>query len=308
VYRQAGLGEGGNSELRRFGPTGQSLGVIGPPARYGIVRVMRDGTRLTVDRHDGGDPPHLHVVDIARGVFTRLNPDASQDMSAAPRGDHVIAYSYHPDDESRTGIPGRDIYLRPASGVGDPVPLVASDRMKHANDWSPDDQFLLYVEHVPGRAQDLMLARRDGGSPVVFLSTETDESNAQFSPDGKWVVYQSNEAGQADIYVRDFVADQTPAHGLQKIKISAAGGRNPRWHGGSIYFLQGTSLMRVTVQPGTPFQVSAAQLVMELRPSGLFPYDVLPDGGFIVNSVVETAVQSAPPMPVVLNWRSWLKK
>jgi hypothetical protein len=121
-------------------------------------------------------------------------------------------------------------------------------------------------------------------------------------------VYQSNEAGQADIYVRDFVADQTPAHGLQKIKISAAGGRNPRWHGGSIYFLQGTSLMRVTVQPGTPFQVSAAQLVMELRPSGLFPYDVLPDGGFIVNSVVETAVQSAPPMRVVLNWRSWLKK
>ena len=192
------------SELIRFDRKGLVLGKIGPPARYDGVTALEDGARLAISRSDGPEPQHTHIVELARGVFSRLNPGTASDYASAPAPDHTLAYTSSPEGVSR------DLYVRAANGVGEARLLVSSDHVKHANDWSPDGRFLIYDEHVLGRAQDLLLVRRDGGAPIPFLATDADETFAQFSPDGKWLAYRSTESGRPEVYVRDFAPDRTP--------------------------------------------------------------------------------------------------
>ena len=300
LYRPVAADDAQQSELTRFSRTGAVLGTVGPAAEYGEVNLV-DAGRLVISRTDGNQLGHIHVVDIARGVFTRLSPGDPGDYSAAPSPDGAIAYSYSP-----TGVP-RDLYVRAANGVGDARVLVSSPTVKHANDWSPDGRFLIYDDHVPGRAQDLLLVARDGGTPIPFLQTTADETFGQFSPDGKWIAYKSTESARQEVYVRDFAPDRTPAHGTEKVQISIAGGDKPRWSpdGRELFFLQGATLMAVSVRPGKPFVVSRPVALFDLRPISFFPYDVMPDGSFIVNQAVAPLRDTpAPPLRVLLNWQS----
>jgi Tol biopolymer transport system component len=302
-YREAGDEADALSELVRYDRSGRILEKIGPPAVYSDVNVVGPG-RLAVGRVDRGEPSHLRVVDIARGVFSRLSPGNNADFAAAPAPDDTIAYTFSPDGISR------DIYVRAANGVGEARRLVASESVKHPNDWTPDGRFLMYDEHTPRRAQDLLLVPKEGGESMPFLTTDADETFAQFSPDGKWVAYSSTESSRAEIYVRDFAPDRTPAYGTAKVQISVNGGEKPRWSPGGreIYFLQGNTMMAVPVQPGTPFQAGTARALFDTRPASYVPYDVMPDGTFIVNTRVESRATAARPLRVMLNWPSTLKK
>jgi len=221
----------------------------------------------------------------------------------APSVDDRIAYTYSPEAESR------DLYVRAANGAGEARELVKSDAVKHANDWSPDGRFLIYDEHVPGRAQDLMIVGRDGGAPTPFLATDSDETVAQFSPDGRWVAYRSTESGPAEVYIRDFAPERSPAHGTEKVKVSVDGGDKPRWsrNGQELYFLQGRTLMAVPVRTTPSLEVGVAVALFETRPTSYHPYDVLPDGTFIVNTLVTAPGSAAPPIRVLLNWRSTIR-
>jgi Tol biopolymer transport system component len=188
--------------------------------------------------------------------------------------------------------------------------LVASPYDKHANDWSPDGQFLMYDEHVAGRAQDLLLIRRDGGAPIPFLTTEADETFGQFSRDGKWIAYRSTESSRSEVFVRDFRPERTPPYGAEKIQISVAGGDKPRWSrdGREIFFLQGTSLMAVPFKTGTPPTVGVPVKLFEFRPNSFVPYDVMPDGSFIVNVQTESAQPVPAALRVMVNWEAMLSK
>ena len=137
LFRPVGNDDGVQSELLRFDRSGKVVQKIGPAANYGDISGLADGARLAVVRFDPGEEGHLHIVDLARGVFSRLTPGARYDYASAPAPDHTVAYTYSPEGVSR------DIYVRAANGVGDARLLVASDTLKHANDWSPDGRFLL---------------------------------------------------------------------------------------------------------------------------------------------------------------------
>lgn len=63
--------------------------------------------------------------------------------------------------------------------------------------------------------------------PIPFERTEFDEQTAVFSPDGKWVAYQSDESGKDEIYVKPFSLGQTGRG--SRWQISTAGGTEPRW-------------------------------------------------------------------------------
>jgi Tol biopolymer transport system component len=287
------------SELLRVDRSGREIASFGPAADYGVLNVLADGQRVAVGRQDRCDSVvHIHVLDLARGAFTRLSPGAQSDAGPAGSADHQIAYTFSPDGESR------DLYVRDANGVGDPRRIATSDTMKHANDWSPDGRFLIYDDHVPGRAQDLVVVDKDGGAPRAFLATAADETYGQFSPNGQWIAYRSNESGRNEVYVRDFAPDRTPVYGSQKVQISVNGGDKPRWSptGGEIYFLQGSKMMVVSVRPGTTWQVGAEQSLFDVRPKSYAPFDLLPDGTFIINSRLEGAGAPVPPMRVLLDW------
>lgn len=113
------------------------------------------------------------------------------------------------------------------------------------------------------------------------------------------------------MYVRDFAPNQTPPYGTERVQISVDGGDKPRWSndGRSIYFLLRNSLMQVSVQTtGSSLQAGVPVTLFDTRPQSYVPYDVLVDGTFIVNQLVETPDALIPPIRVLMHWQSRLKK
>ena len=141
--------------------------------------------------------------------------------------------------------------------------------------------------------------------PRVFLSTNFTETGAHFSPDGRWVSYQSNESGRNEIYARPF-----PGPGGQW-QISTAGGINARWRhdGKELYYIAPDGqLMAVpiatqgaTLEPGTPVALFQSRSTLGGNTGARAQYAVAPDGRFLIN--VTTGDATSSPITLLLNWK-----
>jgi eukaryotic-like serine/threonine-protein kinase len=238
-----------------------------------------------------------------------VNPGDTREYDpAAISPDGRVAFSYMPG-----GALG-DIYLRLANGAGVPEPLVKSVTQKHPNHWSLDGRFLIYDDHTTQK-QDLWIVPMSGDShkPVPFLVTPADETSAQFSPDTKWVAYSSDESGRREVYVQGFVPDRVPAAGVGKWQISTAGGDKPRWRrdGKEIYYIAPDGkMMAVPIKSAaTTFEPGVLAIpLFDTHVTGFVPYDVAPDGRFLLNTLLEDTTPNSSPIGVVLNWTAALKK
>jgi dipeptidyl aminopeptidase/acylaminoacyl peptidase len=145
-----------------------------------------------------------------------------------------------------------------------------------------------------------------GRKPFAFLQTQATETNAQISPDGKWVAYESDESGRNEVYVTPF-----PGPG-SKWQVSVSGGSRPRWRRDAkeiFYLAQDAKLMAAEIRPlGTSLEIGTVRPLFQVRPS--FPgnvYDVTGDGKrFLVNST--TMDEIVTPINLVVNWPAALKK
>ena len=116
------------------------------------------------------------------------------------------------------------IYRKPADGTGKEELLLGGGINNHPFDWSRDGKFIVYETTGGTTGDDLRLLPMEGDhKPVPYLQTPFNEGDAQFSPDGRWMAYASNESGQPQVYVQAI-----PASGA-KWQISPAGGVQPRW-------------------------------------------------------------------------------
>jgi Tol biopolymer transport system component len=106
--------------------------------------------------------------------------------------------------------------------------LLESNLEKSPESWSPDGRFLLYSAFDPTTRQDLWVLPLDGErKPFVFLKTPSSERNGQFSPDGRWIAYTSDESGRGEVYVAPFggaSATSGSADG-QRFLLNALGGQ-----------------------------------------------------------------------------------
>jgi hypothetical protein len=172
---------------------------------------------------------------------------------------------------------------------------------------SSDDQFLLYFSVGPKTATDIwVLPLKGGGKPFPFLNTSFAEVWGQFSSDGRWVAYQSNESGQWEVYVRPF-----PGPGGQWL-ISTAGGVYPRWafDGKELYYIDPTGkLMAAPIAArGSVPDVGTPVALFQTRILGgganmigrNQQYDVAPDGRFLINVLNDEALSSS--LTMLLNW------
>jgi Tol biopolymer transport system component len=193
VFQQSGSFNAQN-RLLWFDRQGKPAGQAGPPGPYGSVSLSPDGKFAVIGIfNDSGLYLHNVSVDLARGVFTRINPGDTIEYAGTASPDGRVAFSY-----TRNGAAG-DIYIRSASGAGEPEPLVVSKTMKHPNDWSRDGHWILYDEHGSQTRQDLVVVSASGGKPIPFLATAADESPGAFSPDTHWIAYSSDESGRHEI-------------------------------------------------------------------------------------------------------------
>jgi eukaryotic-like serine/threonine-protein kinase len=296
------------NRLLWFDRQGKPAGQLGPPGPYSAVSFSPDGKFAVIGAsNESGVYARNLAVDLARGVFTRINPgDTIEYAGNAISPDGRVAFTY-----TRNSAPG-DIYIRSASGAGEPEPLVVSPLMKHPLDWSRDGRWILYDEHGTQK-QDLVVVSASGGKPIPFLATPADESPAAFSPDTRWIAYGSDESGRREIYVQGFVPDHIPAAGILKVQISTAGGDKPHWRrdGKEIYYLapDGKMMAVPVTSTATTFKPGVAvPLFQAPRLVGYMPYDVSPDDRFLFAAAAEETPNRISPITVVLNWWSMLKK
>ena len=173
------------------------------------------------------------------------------------------------------GRSGRfDLYEKNADGSGEERLLVSSDQNKYPTSASPDGRFLLFASNGPNGQDDLWVLPLDGErKPFVFLNTEAHETQGQFSPNQRWITYQSMTSGIPHVFVRPFspaARSAAGATGSQWI-ISANGGSFPRWSANGkrlFYVAMNSELMAVDVQTGISFGHGASQRLFGTVPPG----------------------------------------
>src|SRR6266566_6104660 len=167
-----------------------------------------------------------------RGMYPRGSPSTRRTIGGpvwAPDGNRVAFNS------NRKG--GDNLYSKLSNVAGADELLLESDQTKSPNDWSSDGRFLLFSSRDPQTAVDLWVLPLSGDKkPFPFLKTPFDEVHGQFSPDGKWIAYESNESGRSEIYVQPF-----PVAG-GRVQISNEGGVEPVWSrdGRKIFYRSGS--------------------------------------------------------------------
>ena len=199
-----------------------------------------------------------------------------------------------------------------ASGVGEEEILL--DGINFPNDWSPDGRFILFIRRGEKTRGDVWVLPLFGDRQEYhLLNSAFDERNVQFSPNGRWLAYASDESGSYELYVRPFTADGKV--GGDKKRISTNGGMQPKWRGDGqelFYIAEDGQLMSVAVKTGElEFEYSAAKALFKTRMqarSRLFhEYDVTTDGQrFLIGTLIGES--KATPATVILNWTADLNK
>jgi Tol biopolymer transport system component len=174
--------------------------------------------------------------------------------------------------------------------------------------WSPDGQMLAYFEVNPDTQRDIWVLRMGDRKAQPFLRTRFDEAVPQFSPDGRWLAYISNESGRYEIYVQAF-----PGPG-GKWQISTEGGTEPAWNrnGHELFYRSGDKMMAVDIATLPSFSVGKPKILFEgrydLAPFPSTNYDVSPDGQRFLMVKPSEQEAAATQIIVVQNWFEELKQ
>jgi eukaryotic-like serine/threonine-protein kinase len=215
-------------EMNREGRQIQLIAPLGLSLNLGL---SPDGRKLILAQ-DIDNNLDLWLYDTARGTRSRFTSSPAADGVPvwSPTGTQVAFASW------RSGI--SDIYLAPANGTGPEQLFVHTSAPKYPCDWSRDGRQLLYETETSASGWDLWLVpvsdQLTAGPPSALLTSEFNERDGRFSPDGKWVAYVSNETGREEVYVR------TVAAGGTKLQVSTGGGFKPEWNRkrlGELYFV-----------------------------------------------------------------------
>ena len=289
-------------EVALVNPKGEKLNSFGELELFNRARLSRDARKVALDLYDiSSRNADVWLQEVQRGVRTRFTFDAAVDWLPvwSPDGASIVFSS------QRNG-PG-DLYKKSASGASNEELLYQSSYNKAATDWSTDGKFLLFnVLGDPKNKTDIWILPMNGeGKPSPFLQTEYSESNARFSPDRKWIAYQSDASGKNEIYVRPF-----PGPGAQW-QVSASGGTFPTWNrsGREIFFLNGSKIMSAEVNGnGSTFETGKVKLYFDPQiVGGITVYDISDDGQKILLGITK-AQRITEPMTLVINWPAEARK
>jgi serine/threonine-protein kinase len=276
---------------------GREEAIAAPARGYTYPRLSPDGRRVAIDVRDEGID--IWVLGLAGETLTRLTFDPAQDEYPVwTRDGRQILFASFRDK-------AWGVFAQSADGSGATQRVGTAAEEIDPLSLSPDGRTL--VARVGGDVVTLPLGGASDVQPL--LATPFREVNADISPDGRWVAYQSNESGRDEIYVRPFPA---VASGLWQ--ISNGGGTHPVWgsSGRELFYVAAPALMSAPIQPGPRFASGNPQVVIKDAADSYWlsavgrSYDVSPDGERFLMLKEET--QTSAAIQVVRNWRGELNR
>jgi serine/threonine-protein kinase len=284
--------------------TGRAEPVDLVPGSYFDVAMSPDGRRAAVVSVGNGGTD-IWVYDFGRKTFTRLTFGGSH---RTPVWSHDGTYVYYvalaPDGSSNS------IVRKVSDGSREEEVLLTLKLNAFLRDVSEDGHLLLIDHNVNGSSKSEIstVAVQKDAKPVPLIATQFDDYVAKWSPDRRWVAYQSNESGRMEVYVREATGQGG------RWQISTLGGEEPRWSvdGRELYYRADTQMMVAAIEPGSTFRNGSPQLLFDglynLRSESNVSYDIdQKSGRFLTIRVAEDAAQMTT-IRLALDWTSQLAR
>jgi serine/threonine-protein kinase len=287
---------GRTEELVWVGRHGEATSAGMAPGGYRWPRLSPDGRRLAV--WSGGTRQPISVIDLASGARSLLADFRSGEPVWFRDGSRVV---------TSAPVAGTQYALLSQRSDGSRAPdtLLAASRLEAwPTDVSPGDSLLLYYGNAPGETQDIF---------VLDLRTKTsrrltlpgDQRGARFSPDGRWIAFQSVDGARQEVVVMPWPALD------ERHVVSTEGGVEPVWSrdGRELYFRIGGRVFAVKVTPGAtwsaapPAELFRGPFASDL--GGDQSYDVAPDGRFLM---LRFAGGARPQIRVIEHWAAELER
>jgi eukaryotic-like serine/threonine-protein kinase len=283
---------------------GAILGTVGKPGNYFSPRISHDGRRIAYDLSEATtDTGDIWCLDLARDIATRLTFDPRNESSPnwSPDDRRILFYADFPGHA--------DMFTIAADGAGGAEPMLSNEATNLPNDWSRDGKSILVQSNqaTSMKSTDLLLYTPGEKAARPWLATPFTEKQAQFSPNGRWVAYDSDESGRSEVYVRGFA----PPGG--KWRVSSDGGDSAVWSrdGKELFYVSLDSrLMSVPLGPGPEFGGGTPVPLFTipgniLHISVVTQYDVAPDGRrFLMN--IDVPSEASRLVTLVTNWPTLL--
>jgi len=272
---------------------GRELGRLGDPAVVRGLRISPDGARAAVDIEDRRTgTSDIWVFEVARAVSTRLHFDSVDENNPVwfPDGARLV---YRSD---KKGPP--DIYEITVGVPGSERPFLEQVGVQQPEDLSKDGRNLVYVNQAQSGLWNIWLMPiQAGGRAFPWLSSRFNETSPRFSPDGRWIAFESNESGTPEIYAA--LTDGA----REKRRVSPAGGRQPRWRGDGkelFYVAPDGFVVAVPMTSGALLEAGSPAPLFRVEPE-IQNYDVSSDGArFLVSAPLDKLGES--PIRVIVNW------
>ena len=284
---------------------GTVLRAIGQPetGNNGSPELSRDDRSVVVFSQRGGEND-IWLIELERNLARRITdgPPADAHPLWDPDGQHVVFFS------ARFGRRGP---VRQSVMDGKAGSLLSTEERGVALSWARDRRYILLRREGEKTGVDLV-AVSTLGEPreVAVTQTSGDETEGQFSPDGKWVAFVSNESDRSEVFVQSF----PEARG--RTQVSTAGGTQVRWSsdGKEIFYIApDRKMMAASIAPGgeapdvkPPVALFQTYLATGTNVIGNKPqYAVSSDGRFLLNTAVESV---SSPIVVSVNWMKNLRR
>jgi serine/threonine-protein kinase len=299
VYVSGGAAQEAQRGLVWVTRNGVEQPLAAPAHAYAVPQISPDGQRVAVEIG-----PQIWLYDLARDTLTRFTfeGDTNNNPVWTPDGKRIAFYS--------TKDGPLNLFSQLADGSGSLEKLRTSDFTDVPRSFSPDGQFLAFHEVAPDTQRDIWVLKLSDRKAQVFLRTQFTEGAPQFSRDGRWIAYVSNESGRPEVYVQPY-----PGPG-GKWQISTDGGTEPVWNrnGRELFYRSGNKMMAVDVTTQLGFSVGKPRTLFEGQyavsqfPNTSVGYDVSPDGQRFLMVKQDAQAISATQINVVLNWFEELKR
>ena len=250
----------GNVQLTWRDRNGSALGTVGAPGDYGQIVLSPDGRDVAVEIRDAKGGSDLWVVDVVRGVPSRVTAGPGEETNPvwSPDGRSLVFSSLH---EGVTDLRRKALRATEPEAV-----LTDSPGGDYPESWTPDGRTLLFIRQPAAGQQSVWaLATEGGGEPEPILNSGVDVDEPHVSPDGRWLAYASTESDRSEVYVEPFRREG------DRVRVSVDGGGQPKWRGdGKELFFAGLDgrLMSVGFRPVAD------------RPEVDLPKTLFPIGGF----------------------------